>query len=151
VGDTSSMCRATTSDNILLFYICLFLCMYFAVLGFELRASHLVVSQASSPLWLLVCFWDKVLLNFFPDWSWNCNSPTSTSWVAGIIAVYHHAQPVLKMLNLHLPHGLGILRHTTKRNERTCSDLNTNVHGRFICNNPKLETTQMAIWICMDR
>lgn len=46
---------------------------------------------------------------------------------------------VSKKQNIHLPHDPTILH----------KDLNTNVHSSFICNNKKLETTQMPIneWI----
>ena len=40
-----------------------------------------------------------------------------------------------------------------KRNERICSykDLYMNVHNSFVCNSPKLETTQMAISRVKDK
>jgi hypothetical protein len=52
-------------------------------------------------------------------------------------------------LNLNLPYNPAVPllgRHLSQRNEnlRSHTNLYTNIHTNFICNNPKLETPQMS-------
>jgi hypothetical protein len=94
------MDQHTQPRKILLYFILIYL-FIFAVLGFKLRASHLLgrysyhFSHSTSPYPFFFSdgfLWDRVLTTIC---LWTANLLTSASWVVRIIGVSHQC-PVQK-------------------------------------------------------
>jgi hypothetical protein len=72
-----------------------YLFVYLAVLGFELRPSRFLgtLPLKSHPSLLALVYFLDMVLHFFPSLPWDQVPLTYASHVAGMTGVYHHAGP----------------------------------------------------------
>jgi hypothetical protein len=75
------------------------------VLRIEARVLHVLGKSSTSwampqPICLYFAFWGQGLMIFCPGWPQTWDSSASTSWVAGITSLKHHAWPVFHIFSI---------------------------------------------------